>query len=1097
MKNLLLTASLTMLFVAGAVAQPEARLLRFPAVTNGQIVFTYAGDLYTVPDAGGTARKLTSHEGFEMFARFSPDGKWIAFTGQYDGNTEVYVIPSTGGIPRRLTYTATLGRDDVSDRMGPNNLVMGWMHDNRTIVFRSRMKEFNDFKGQLFTVTLDGDISVQLPLPRGGFCSYSPDDSKLVYNRVFREFRTWKRYRGGMADDIWIYDFKTKATERIAESPAGDIIPMWHGNTIYFVSDRDDAKRFNLYAYDLGTKETRKLTNYTEFDIKFPSLGGDAIVYENGGYIYRYDIATNTATKVSVTIAEDLVGGRGGIIEVGSSVTNFEISPDGNRALLGARGDVFTVPAKHGPTRNLTATPGVHERNSKWSPDGKWISYVSDASGEDEIWVVPQDGSAPATKLTSGDDTYMYQPYWSPDGKKLMWADKKLRLRIVDVASKNITDAATAEGFEFNDYVWSPDSRWIAYTRPEVETMNRVYLYSLESGKSIDVTDPWYTSGSPAFSPDGAYLYFVSSRDFSPNFSQTEFNISYADMSRIYLVTLTKSAESPFKPKSDEVAPKDDNSKDGDKKDDKKDEKKDEGKDDKKDAGKSVKVIVDFDGVKDRIAGLPISASNYGSLVAVGSSLYYTRQGSKDEKTQFLLYDFEELEEKNLGEVGGFEISADKKKMIVAKDRGHYIIDLPKAKIDLKDKLDLSGMEVKLDKKAEWTQMYNECWRQMKYFFYAPNMHGVDWDAVKAKYAPLVPYVNHRADLTYIIGEMIGELSAGHTYVGGGEYPKAARLQTGLLGAELQRDASSKFYKISKILKGYNWENGTKSPLTEIGVDANEGDYIVAVDGKPTDAMENIYESLVNTVGKQVKLTLNAKTSKDGGRVITVIPIDDESNLYYQNWVDANIAKVDKATNGKVGYVHIPDMGVGGLNEFVRRFYPQLKKKALIVDVRGNGGGFVSPIVLERLRRELAFIDFSRNTAPFTDPQEMIWGPKVCLIDEFSASDGDIFPYRFKKAGLGKLVGKRTWGGVVGIRGTLPLLDGGFLNKPEFSRYDEDGNWIMEGVGVEPDIFVDNDPAREFAGDDQQLTKGIEVILEELKTKERTIPPIPDYPVKK
>ncbi len=774
-------------------------------------------------------------------------------------------------------------------------------------------------------------------------------------------------------------------------------------------------------------------------------------------------------------------------------MTNYEISPDGNRALFGARGDVFTVPAKHGPTRNLTATPGVHERNSKWSPDGKWISYISDATGEDEIWMVPQDGSAPATKLTSDDDTYMYQPYWSPDGKKLMWADKKLRLRIVDVASKKITDAATAESFEFNDYVWSPDSRWIAYTKPELETMNRIYLYSLESGKSIDVTDPWYTSGSPAFSPDGKYLYFVSSRDFSPNFSQTEFNVSYADMSRIYLVTLTKTAESPFKPKSDEVSAKDDDSKDGDKKDDKKDEKKDE----KKDAGASVKVKVDIDGIKDRIAVLPIVASNYGNLVAVGSNLYYIRQGSKDEKPQFQMYDFEEQEEKSLGEVGGFELSADKKKIIVGKDRAHYILDLPKGKIELKDKLDLSGMEVKLDKKAEWTQMYNECWRQMKYFFYAPNMHGVDWDAVKAKYAPLVPYVNHRADLTYILGEMIGELSAGHTYVGGGEYPKAARLQTGLLGAELHRDASSNFYKISKILKGYNWENGTKSPLTEIGVDANEGDYIVAVNGAPTNTMDNIYESLVNTVGKQVKLTLNSKASADGGRVVTVIPIDDESNLYYQNWVEANIAKVDKATNGKVGYLHIPDMGVGGLNEFVRRFYPQLRKKAIIIDVRGNGGGFVSPIVLERLRRDLAFIDFSRNTAPFTDPQEMVWGPKVCLIDEFSASDGDIFPYRFKKAGLGKLIGKRTWGGVVGIRGSLPLLDGGFLNKPEFSRYDENGKWIMEGVGVEPDIMVDNDPAKEFAGDDQQLTKAIEVILEELKTKEKTIPPIPDYPVKK
>jgi len=577
MRNILLTALVTALFAAAALSQPETRLLRFPAISNDQIVFTYAGDLYTVAAAGGTARKLTNHEGFEMFARFSPDGKWIAFTGQYDGNTEVYVIPSEGGVPKRLTYTATLGRDDVSDRMGPNNLVIGWKHDNRTIIFRSRMKEFNDFKGRLFTVTLDGDIAEQLPLPRGGFASYSPDDSKLVYNRVFREFRTWKRYRGGMADDLWIYDFKSKATERIAESPAGDIIPMWHGNEIYFVSDRDEAKRFNLYVYDLGTKQTRKLTNFTEFDIKFPSLGGNAIVFENGGYVYKYDITAGTATKVPIAIEDDMVGGRGGIIPVGGSVTNFEISPDGNRALLGARGDVFTVPAKHGPTRNLTATPGVHERNSKWSPDGKWISYVSDATGEDEIWIAPQDGSAPATQLTTGDDTYMYQPYWSPDSKKIMWADKKLRLRMVDVASKKISDVATAQAFEFNDYVWSPDSKWIAYTKPEVEGMNKIYLHSLESGKDVEVTDGWYPSSSPAFSEDGKYLWFVSARDYNPTFSQTEFDISYGDMSRVYFVTLAKSVESPFKPKSDEVSAKEDKPAD-DKKDEKKDDKKDEKK---------------------------------------------------------------------------------------------------------------------------------------------------------------------------------------------------------------------------------------------------------------------------------------------------------------------------------------------------------------------------------------------------------------------------------------------------------------------------------------------------------------------------------------
>jgi tricorn protease len=977
--------------------------------------------------------------------------------------------------------------------MGPNNIVMGWKHDNNHIIFRSRMREFNDFKGQLYLVSLSGEVPEQLPLPRGGFCSYSPDDSRLAYNRIFREFRTWKRYRGGLTDDVWIYDFATKKTENITNNPAGDVIPMWSGNKIYFLSDRDSVKRMNLYVYDLTTKETKQLTSFTEFDIKVPSLGDQAIVFENGGFIYRMDLASEKAEKVPIYIDDDLQGGRGGILKVGDNVSNYEISPDGKRALFGARGDVFTVPAKYGPTRNLTNTPGVHERNSKWSPDGKWISYISDATGEDQIYIQAQDGSKSAVRLTDGKDTYKYQPYWSPDSKKILWADRRQRLRYVDVDSKAITEVAEAQAFEFTEYSWSPDSKWIAYTKPEVETMNKIYLYSLESGQASEVTDGWYNSSVPVFSRDGKYLFFVSGRDFNPSFSQTEFDQSYFDLDRIYLVTLAKSVDSPFKPKSDEVAVKEEKPK-ADASKEKKDGDKKDG--DKKEP--AVVVKVDLEGLKSRIVGLPVSPSSYRDLVSTGNSLYYIRQGTKDEKPQFFMYDLGELKETNLGEIDGYEMSADQKKILVGKDRSYYILDLPKGKVDLKDKLDLSGMEVKLDKHQEWAQIYNECWRQMREFFYAPNMHGVDWEANRKKYEPLVAYVNHRADLTYIIGEMIAELSIGHTYVGGGDMPKAKRYQMGLLGAQLARDPQSKYYRISKILKGQSWEKTVRSPLTELGVNASEGDYIIEVDGKPTSGMANIYEALVNTADKQVRLKLNAQPREEGSREVVVIPTGDEAGLYYYNWVERNIRKVDSATGGKVGYIHVPDMGVHGLNEFVKHFYPQLRKKAVIIDVRGNGGGFVSQLVVERLRREIAMVDIARNTVPNPDPNDMILGPKVCLIDEFSASDGDIFPYRFKKYELGKLIGKRTWGGVVGIRGTLPLLDGGFLNKPEFSRYGSNGEgWIMEGHGVDPDIVVDNDPAQEFAGIDAQLNKGIEVILEELKTKEQTLPPVPPWPIKK
>ena len=1077
------------LFTNSLFAQKEARLLRFPAIYENQLVFTYAGDLYTVASTGGIARKLTNHAGFEMFARFSPDGKQLAFTGQYDGNTEVYLMPATGGVPKRLTITATLGRDDVADRMGPNNIVMTWTPDGQKIVFRSRMISFNSFNGSLFTISVNSGLAEQIPVPRGGFCSFSPDGKKMAYNRIFREFRTWKRYRGGMADDIWIYDFTTKQIENITNNPAQDIIPMWHGTKIYFLSDRDENKRMNLFVYDLTTKETKKLTNYVDFDIKFPSLGKNALVYENGGYIYRFDLNTQQAQKVPITIADDLVSGRSELKNVSKNVSNYEIAPDGHRALFGAHGDVFTVPEKHGATRNLTQTPGVHERNSKWSPDGKWISFISDKTGEDEIYITAQDGSGTPVQITQNATTYKYQPIWSPDSKKLLWSDREQRLRYVDIQTKIIKDIDKATAWEIRQYAWSPDSKWIAYTRPEEKSMSKIYLYSVATGKTQEVTDGWYEAGSPAFGAKGKYLFFTSDRDFNPIYSWTEWNHAYQDMERIYLVTLAKDVQSPFHPKSDEVEIKTEPP--GKKKSASK------NSDKKKVGEKSVSVKVDFDGLKNRVVGLPVEASSYRQLVSAGDNLYYIRNGSKDKKPLLFMYDLKEEKETELGQVDGFEISANGKKMLVSQNHSYAIIDLPKSSVTLKDKLDLSGMEMQLNLHEEWRNIFEESWRQMRDFFYAPNMHGLDWKAVRDKYAVLLPYVNHRNDLTYILGEMMGELNIGHSYVGGGERPSPKRIKTGLLGAQLQRDASSKYYRIKKILRGQNWDKTLISPLTEIGVNANDGDYILAIDGKPTNTMIDIYAALINTVGKQVKLTLNSQPTMKGSREVTVKPIGDESQLYYFNWVQNNIEKVNKATNGKVGYVHIPDMGRHGLNEFVKYYYPQIRKKALIVDVRGNGGGNVSPMIIERLRREAAMITIARNTAPSPNPGGMIYGPMVCLSDEFSASDGDIFTYRFKKHHLGKVVGKRTWGGVVGIRGSLPLLDGGFLNKPEFSRYDLEGKkWIMEGHGVDPDIYVDNDPAKEFAGDDQQLDKAIEVILDELKTKEKTVPPPPPYPDK-
>lgn len=1079
---LLLVPALLLLGANRSAAQDETRLLRFPAIHGDRVVFTYAGDLYTVPASGGTARRLTSDIGYEMFARFSPDGKSIAFTGQYDGNTEVYLMPAEGGVPQRLTITATLGRDDVSDRMGPNNIVMGW-RDNNTIVYRSRAIEPNDFIGQLFTVDRKGGPSVQLPLPRGGFCSFSPDGKSLAYNRVFREFRTWKRYRGGQADEVWIHNFETKTTTNITANPAQDIIPMWSGTKIYFASDRDERKRMNLYVYDTVTRQTRQLTQFTEFDVKFPSIGTTALVFENGGALYTMDLATEQVRRIPVVIREDFDSGRGGLRDVSKEVTNFEIAPDGNRALFGARGDVFTVPVKNGVTRNITATPGVHERNSKWSPDGRWIAYISDATGEDEIYIAPQDGSTPAVQLTKNGDTYKYQILWSPDSKKILWADKKLRLQVVDVTTRTVTTVAQATAWEITDYAWSPDSRWIAFARPEEKRMTTIQLYGLEKGTTHEVTDGWFSSGEPAFSADGKYLFFVSARTFNPTYGQTEWNHIYTDMSSIYLVTLAADTPSPFAPKSDEVKIKE--------------EKKEEeaGKKTKKEAGVTVKV--DPAGIAHRIAVLPIQAANYRNIQSAGDKLYYIRAGRRDERPKLLMYNFEKEKETELGDINGYEISADGKKMIVGTGGSYAIIDLPTAKVDVKERLDLSGMKVRLDRRAEWNQIFTESWRQMRDFMYAPNLHGVDWAGIRKTYEQLLPHVNHRTDLTYIIGEMIGELNVGHAYVGGGDFPKPERIQTGLLGAQLERDPASGTTRIARILKGQNWDKALRSPLTEIGVRAHEGDHILAVNGKPVREMADIHEALINTAGEQVTLTLNTKPSMEGSWTTVVVPTGSEQQLYYFNWVQKNIDRVTAATDGKVGYVHIPDMGVPGLNEFAKYFYPQFAKEALIVDARGNGGGNVSPQIIERLRREIAMIDIARNAARGVDPGGMVPGPKVLLLNEFSASDGDIVAYRFKTHKLGPVIGKRSWGGVVGIRGSLPLLDGGSLNKPEFSRYDLAGReWIMEGYGVDPDIVVDNDPAKEFAGLDEQLEKAIEVIREEMKKHPVVLPPPPPYPDK-
>lgn len=1093
------------------------RLLRFPTTNGAQIVFAYAGELYTVGKDGGVARRLTSGPGYTSFPRFSADGAQLAFTSHYDGNTEVYVMAGDGGVPKRLTTTATLGRDDISDRMGPNNLVMTWQNTKPQVVFRSRMKSYNSFNGELYSVALDAELPKQLPLPRGGFLTFSPDDSKIAFNRIFREFRTWKHYRGGMADDVWIYDFKSGATENLTNNDAQDICPMWApDNRIYFISDRDG--RMNLFSTDLATKETKQLTTFKDFDIKFPSIGKDAIVFEQAGLIWRYDLASAEAKPVPIEIKEDLASGRGGFVDAAKHIQSVNLAPDGERVITVARGDLFSVPAKDGTPRNLTKSSNAHERDAVWSPDGKWIAYNSDATGENELYLRPQDGNGAPVQLTSGADTYYYQAIWSPDSKKLLWSDRLQRLRYVDIPTKTVTQVDYDKVGEIESYDWSPDSQWITWGRPEENGLSKVYLFSLVDKKPVPVTDDWYSSSKSVFSDDGKFLLLSSARDFKPTFGAAEFSNVYRDMERIYVVALAKDTENPLGPRSDEVGKGDKKDKDKEKAadekkgDDKKPASPDPKKPDAKDAPKPPPPTkVDSEGLRDRIIGVDVIPGEYNDIRVVEGRIFYLRRTTADEqgeenedsgpgsrKSHLCVYNVEERKETVLGDVNSYQITFNGKKMLVKVDKDYAIVDLPKDKLDTKDRVLKSGtLDMQLDRRAEWNQIYFEGWRQMRDFFYAPNMHGVDWKAMRDKYAALLPFVNHRNDLTYLLGELIGELNIGHAYVGGGERPETPRVKLGLLGAELSRDGATKAYRIDRILPGENWNKQTRSPLTAVGVNVKPGDYILAINGTPVSGLANLYDALIGTADKQVILRVNSRPSDDGARDVTVVPIADESPLYYLAWVRKNVEEVSRKTNGEVGYIHIPDMGQGGLNEFTKQYFPQLQKKALIVDVRGNGGGFVSPLVLERLRRALVMVSISRNGIPQTNPPQTFLGPMVTLMNEFSASDGDIFPYRFKSMGMGKLVGKRSWGGVVGIRGTLPLTDGGVLNRPEFAPYSIDGKeWVIEGRGVDPDIVVDNDPAKEFRGEDQQLDRAIQEIQEELKTKRYDLPPVPPYPTR-
>jgi tricorn protease len=1050
------------LLAPGVSRAGEARLLRFPDIHGDTITFSHGGDLWTVPAAGGVARRLTSGEGLELFPRFSPDGKWIAFTGQYDGTSDVYVVPASGGEPRRLTWYPSR---DLSDRMGFDNMVTGWTPDGK-VLFRGMRGPIGGFIGEPWVVSPEGGPVERFPLPEAGFISFAPDGKRVAYTRIFRDFRQWKRYAGGLAQDVWIYDLASKSIDRITDWRGADTQPMWIGNAIYFLSDRDDWK-VNLWRFDVGTRAFTRVTSFKEYDVKWAHDGSGKIVFENGGYIYLLDPADGVPRKVSIELADDERYARKRWVKVDDRIDGAALSPDGKRAVFTARGDVFTVPAEHGDIRNVSRTQGVREKDAVWSPDGRFIAYWSDATGEEELYVAAQDGKSKPMKVTSGPASWHFKPVWSPDSTRLAYGDRGLRLWWVSVAEKKPVQVAKAPYREISSYSWSPDSRFIAFASENEAQLSVIYLYALESKVTTQVTADGYQSSEPVFDPEGKYLFLLSDRDVSPTLGQFERSYTVNKVTRPHAITLRADLPSPFAPLSDEVKPGEEPK-----------------KDDKKKDAKPEPVRIDLAGMVDRIVPFPIPAGNLRDLAAVKGKVFWVSQptadiGGGDEKGALVVFDLEKRKSTDLlASIERYDLSKDGAKVLYKSDKTWAIAE-PKEGMKAGDgALKLDGMRLELDPRAEWAQIFAETWRLYRDFFYLPDMGKVDWAAMRKRYEPLVAHVSHRTDLTYVMAELVGELGTGHTYVGGGDYPHPERVGVGTLGADLALDRKAGRWRIARILPSQPWIEARRSPLLAPGVNVSEGEYLLAIEGRELGASDEPYRLLAGTAGRTVTLSVSAKPSLDGAREVSVQPLASEADLRYYDWVESNRRKVDKATGGKVAYVHIPDMGPRGLTEFIRQFYPQLTRQGLIVDVRANGGGNVSPMILERLRRKVMGMQSMRESRAYTYPAAAFDGPMVALANMYSASDGDIFPYFFRAYGLGPVIGQRTWGGVVGIRGLGgEMVDGGYTFVPEFGMFDRKEHWIVENEGVRPDIEVDNLPGDELAGRDAQLERAIQEVM--------------------
>ncbi len=1082
--------------VLSASAHAGTRLLRFPDICGDKVVFTYAGDLWSASVEGGTAARLTAGPGLEQSARFSPDCSRIAFTGEYGGDDQVYVIPAGGGEPTQLTFYPAKG--PLPQRWGFDNQVYGWTPDGKSILFRSWREAVNESNPRLFTVALAGGLPIALPMPVAGVGRYSPDASKIVYSPKYRDFRTWDRYVGGWAQDLYIYDFAAKSAKNITSDPNTDRDPVWIGDAVYFLADR--TEHLNLYRYDTGSGEIRQLTDYKNADARWAS--GDAkgrVVFELDGELHVYDTVANKDLALDITVPSDLVRTRAAEISVKDHIEDFALSANGKRALFTARGDVFSTPLEHGITIDLTHTPGAHEREAAWSPDGRRVAYVSDQSGEEAIWSRSVDGSD-ARQLTSANFGRLYAPRWSPDGARIAFVDSESRLHIVAASGGPAPVIADDPGISLRDYAWSPGGHYLAYTLTDKDTQQyRLYVRDLASGTSQRLGAPDTDALQPAFSPDGKYLFYLGNREWTPQISSVEWNYATNRTSGIFAIALRPGVENPFAPRNDSASAEDGNAK-GDDKDADKGGK--SGKEAKRKTPAEINDRIDFNRIDERVARAPIDPDNMRWLAVtdkaiyyvIGDAFYYGRKGAFRPKLK--AWSFKDRKDKDVYEgVDDISLAADGGTALVKDEKAWKRIDLGADKAEAKD-VKTDGLFARVDPKAEYAEIFREVWRRYRDHFYVSNMHGYDWAALRAKYEPMLAWVGDRSDLNYLLGQMVAELSVGHAYVGGGELGLPDKPHVGLIGARFELDAASGRYRIAKILAGDNEEERYRSPLTELGIDVHEGDYVLAINGTPLDAGDNPYRLLRIAPGQLVQLSV-AATPNASPRSVLVKPIDDEQNLHYHAWVQHNRDYVAKASDGAIGYLHIPDMGADGVREFIKAFYPQLRKQGLVVDVRDNGGGNVSSMIIERLSRKLLGLNYARGIDfAGTYPQQVFLGHLAALCNGTTASDGDIFSYMFKQAKLGPLIGTRTWGGVVGINSWGPVIDGGDVFVPQFATAGSDGKYVIEGHGVDPDIVVDEDVSAQLAGTDPQLDRAVLELQKEIKAHPIEVPPAPAEPVK-